>query len=120
MGVKESLLATRANLPTATVQVDGVGAVSLRGMTAGECDRWRSWCRENSDKPNGRENYRASLVAKCLVDEGGARMFNDLELSDISAMPSAVVEALYDAAADLCGFGVKQADKLEKNSESRQ
>jgi len=114
MSIREQLLALK--IPTATVKVAGIdGLVSLRGLTAGERDLWEQEVFSQRDIKKGVKNIRASLVVRCLTDETGVRLFTDTEIAQVGAMPSSVIDKLYEHCQRLSGLGAKDAEELEGN-----
>jgi len=92
---KEQILAT--SIPQEAVDVpEWGGKVNIRGLSASERDDYEQSLVEVG--PDGRtrvkktqHNVRASLVARCLVDEAGKRLFTDADvaaLGEKSARPS--------------------------------
>ncbi len=63
-------------------------------------------------------NVRERLVARCLVDSGGTRVFSDSEIADLGSKNSAVVLRLFDVAQRINGMSAAEVDSLEKNSVS--
>jgi hypothetical protein len=60
---------------------------------------------------------RARLVALCLVDDDGRRLFNDEEITQLSdELPASVVNTLFAAAQKLNGLDAGAAEEAEKNS----
>src|SRR5690606_31965338 len=90
------------------------GAVRVRGMTGAERDEWeadqvdpnlaRQW---NKLNPRQRQmairhrmrNIRARLVARCVVDENGNRLFSDKDVEKLGEVSAAVLNRLYEVAA---------------------
>lgn len=62
---------------------------------------------------------RARLVALCLVDEAGVRVFGDEDIEALSgAYPSAVIGMLFEAAQKLNGLAADAVADSAKNSDS--
>jgi hypothetical protein len=72
--------------------------------------------------PNGsvqRRNLvdaRAKLLAKCLIDEDGQRLFTDKEVKDLSAKSGAVIDRLFDIARRMSGLGKDAVEAKQGNS----
>jgi len=114
MSIREQLLALK--IPTATVKVAGIdGLVSLRGLSASDRDLWEQEVFSQRDIKKGVKNIRASLVVRCLTDEAGVRLFTDVEIAEVGAMPASVIDKLYEHCQRLSGLGAKDAEELEKN-----
>ena len=83
------------------------GTVLVRGMTGKERDAFevsllqpgRGGRREVSAV-----NVRAKVVARCVVDDDGNRMFTDGEASDLGDLPAAGLDRVYAVAARLSGM----------------
>ena len=74
--------------------------------------------------PNGsvqRRNLvdaRAKLLAKCLIDEDGHRLFTDKEVKDLSAKSGAVIDRLFDIARRMSGLGKDAVEAKAGNFEA--
>ena len=114
MSTRQKLLNLVAVIPTEKVEIKGVGTVTLRGLNAGERDRWEQYIHSTRDEKRGVINFRASLVCRTILDEGGARAYTDsTDLDEISTLPAAVVDKLFTVSQRLSGLGA-EADALEK------
>ena len=104
-----------------TIDVWG-GDVILRTMTGAERDAYEDSLFET--KGNNRKvnynNMRAKLVARCLIDETGNRMFNDKEIAALGEKNSKALDKLYTVAARLNGIGPAEEEALVKNSEGEE
>lgn len=63
-------------------------------------------------------NVRERLVARCLVDEAGVRVFSDGDIAELGSKNSAVVLRLFEIAQRINGMSKTDIEALEKNSES--
>jgi hypothetical protein len=63
-------------------------------------------------------NVRERLVARCLVDETGVRVFSDGDIAELGSKNSAVVLRLFEIAQRINGMSKTDIEALEKNSES--
>lgn len=112
---REDLLSAdrRPKCPQETVPVPALGGdVIVRGLTASEQDDFDAK-RSIGDGDNRRldvRNFRARLVARCLVDETGARLLGDHETAVIGDLPSEVVQPLFEVAVRLNGMGARKED----------
>ena len=86
----------------------------VRTMRAGERDAWEQ---EMIGKGEGerRENLRASLVARCLVDSSGQRVFADADVVALSAKAAGPVDRAFAVATRLNGLSQNDVEELEKN-----
>jgi hypothetical protein len=115
---KEDILGAK-DLITEDVEVsEWGGTVRLKMMTGTERDAY-----ESSIFKQGKANFaniRAKLLARCLVDDKGNRMFKDIDIEALGAKSSRVLDLLFDRAQKLNGLGIKDKEELIKNSESDQ
>lgn len=63
-------------------------------------------------------NIHARLVSKVLVDEGGNRIFNDVEAKNLGAKSAGVLARLFEIAQDMNGLGQKAAEDAKGNSDA--
>jgi hypothetical protein len=89
------------------------GSVRLRVMTGSERDRFES------DFVDGKKNVemvRAKLVAKCLVDEDGERLFTEAEIPQLSERSASVLDRLFQECMKLNRFSKDDVEELAGNS----
>jgi hypothetical protein len=99
----------------------GEGAVAiLRGMTGTDRDSYESGLVIQKGKRStvNLVDIRAKLVARCLIDEAGQRLFTDEEVGLVGAMRADLLDRLYKVAQRLCGLSDEDADDLGKSSPS--
>src|SRR4051812_11733960 len=65
-------------------------------------------------------NMHAKLVARSLVDEGGARLFPDADVIELGKKSAAALQRVWDVAAELSGLGGDAAEEAEGNSDAVQ
>lgn len=101
------------------------GEVLVRGLTGIERDAYEASIQQIRPKPDGtkevvlvRDNARAKLLVKCLVDEQGNRLFKDTDAPALGKKNGAILDRLYDVAAELSGMGDANEKELEGNSEA--
>lgn len=101
--------------------MEGEGAwqgktVRLRTIQADERDIFESRCFLSSerDEPFG---MRANLVAKCLVDADGARLFSETEIHLLGAKSGAALDELFHVCKKLNAMNIGQMEELAKKSE---
>ena len=116
---------TLSEIPRKTIDVpfpELHTAYRLREMSGTERDVFEiEQYKENSDgKQKVEMRYlRARLVALCLVDETGARLYADDEVSQLSdGVPAAVLAKLFVAAQTLNGMDADAVDNAGKNSDA--
>lgn len=92
--------------------------VMVRGLTAGERDRWESdavQIKGNIRTIKG--DMRASLIAKTVVDPNTKEpMFTRGDVERLAAKSARATERLFDAARKLSGMTEADVESLEKNS----
>ena len=59
------------------------GSVRVRGLTGTERDSFESSLIDAKRDAMKLDNVRAKLVAKCAVDENGARLFTDADVREL-------------------------------------
>lgn len=105
MSLKERMFALRASVPSEMVEIPGVGQVEVRGLTAAGRDAWEA--QTFRDKGKGMRNFRASLVAQCIF-ENGKPAFSVSDAEPLGDLPAAIIDRLYEVATKLSGMGVEQ------------
>ncbi|SHI68507.1 phage tail assembly chaperone [Streptomyces sp. 3214.6] len=103
------------------------GEVLVRGLTGIERDDYEASIQQIRPKPDGtkevvfvRGNARARLLVKCLIDEQGNRLFKDSDAPALGKKNGAIIDKLYDVAAELSGMGDANEAEIEGNSEAGQ
>lgn len=89
------------------------GSVKLRVMTGTERDRFES---EFVGGNKSVEMVRAKLVAKCLCDDDGKRLFTEQEIPELGEKSAAVLDRLFSECMKLNRFSKNDVDDLAKNS----
>jgi len=110
--LQSKFLALATQVPSEIVDVPGVGAVEVRGLTVSGRDQWFEMINAGKGK---HKNVRASLLALCM-HEDGKRIFSDAEASEIGTLPPSVVDKIFEVASRLSGLG--DQGETEGNSES--
>lgn len=89
------------------------GSVKLRVMTGTERDRFES------EFVNGNKSVdmvRAKLVAKCLCDDKGSRLFTEKEIPELGEKSAAVLDRLFTECMKLNRFTKDDVENLAGNS----
>lgn len=89
------------------------GSVKLRVMTGTERDRFEGEFVNNNKSV---EMVRAKLVAKCLCDDQGNRLFDEAEIPKLGEKSAAVLDRLFSECMKLNRFTKGDVDELAKNS----
>lgn len=106
------------DLPTERVEVpEWGGAVIVRGLTGAERDKFEaSIVIRKGDKTDfNPENMRAKLVALCVVDEQGNRLFTDDEAKLLGRKSAAALDRVFQVAQRLSGLNPGAVEDLAKN-----
>ncbi len=111
------------DMPTEIVPVpEWDGEVKVRTVTAQEKDAWE----ESLQKGKGRNikldlaNVRAKLVALCVVDDDGNRVFSDGDVLALGRKGAKAISRIYAAASELNGISDEDLETIVKNSEKTQ
>ena len=93
------------------------GTVRVRTMTGAERDAFEESVFETKGKDTkmNLKNFRSRLVAICVVDDKGERMFGDGEIPIIGKKSAKALDRVFSAAQKLNGIGQKEVDELTKN-----
>ena len=92
------------------------GSVIIRTMTAGERDLFeRDMLAARKSGAVLPANIRASVVARCLVDESGHRLFTDEDITDLAEKSAAAMDRVFAAAQKLNALSDEDVDELSKN-----
>ena len=107
---KDSILSSN-DLPNDIVEVpQWGGSVKVRGMTAGERDRF-----EDMIRTKGLGALRATLAAMCIIDEDGKRLFTDIEVNKLGDKSAEALDLVVEVASRLSGLTPEDADYLENS-----
>jgi len=120
-GTLQDLLSiARKRVVVKVAELDGM-EFTLRELSGTERDKFEAWTISEVDgKRTINTTYlRARLVALCMLDEGGARMVPDSEITTLSdGLSSSVLTTLFTAAQKLNGLDGAAVEDAAKNSES--
>jgi hypothetical protein len=86
------------------------GVVRVTGMSGHDRDEW-----ELSLVNGERQNIRASIAAKCIVDAKGKRLFADKQIEVLGQKSGAALNRVYEVAARLSGITDSDVEELEAN-----
>lgn len=114
-------LPTRVSLPSEQVHVPLLGGyLRVQGMTL----KQRAAFESSLQKPRSRSQRRAGdieidvselrqrLVAWCVVDDEGQRLFTDADIPALGDYPSAALEPIVEAAQRLSGIGENDIEEI--------
>lgn len=111
------LAAAGKKAPVAVAVPEWGGEVFLRVMTARERDAYEAeMCGQGGAGKINYDNFRARLVARCLCDESGTRLFSDADIPALGESSAPVIRLLFDEAQRINGMTVAEVEDLRKNS----
>jgi hypothetical protein len=90
--------------------------VLIRGLTGAQRDEFEATNRRNGDQ--NLTNVRARFLVRCIVNDGGVRIFADQDAAALGKKSSAAIDRLWDVATDLNGSSDKAVEETEGNSET--
>lgn len=94
-------------VPTEVVRVPELGGeIIVCGMTAAERDSWEAslFTGKGKHRQFNADNIRAKLVAKCVVDENGNRLFSEQDVATLGRVRVDVMARLHTVAQRLSGI----------------
>lgn len=116
---KDELLAA-VELPWEKVDLPELGRgkfVYVQGLSGRERDRFEQSL--VSRKGTRRENIRARLVVRCVVDApGGSRTYTDEDVDRVGRIRVDVIQRIWISAQRLTGFSDEDLDELGQVSET--
>ena len=110
---REGLMAALA-LRSEDVTLKGGGVVRVRTMTAGERIALGTSCVGEDGKIESGK-FSSRLVAACVVDENGARIFSDEDSAALLGGASDVFEAIFAASQRINGMGIDAVEAAKGN-----
>jgi len=92
------------------------GTVRISTITAADRDTFESMIFDTVDgKPVfKRDNFRAKLLAMCLVDANGKRLFSEGDIEILGRKSAKAVQRLFDIAQELNGTSEAAKEAIEK------
>lgn len=114
---KAAILAAQ-DLPTEIVDVpEWGGAVMVRGLSGRERDAFEADVQliNGKDITVNRQNFRAKLLSRCLVDESGARIFGPDDIEALGAKSAVAIDRVMDPALRLSGMSKEDVQELTEN-----
>lgn len=94
------------------------GHVFIRSLTGTERDEFEQslWVGEGMKKKQNLDNMRAKLVALCVIDDKGKRLFSSTDAAALGGKASAVLDKLFTMASKLNGLGIGDVEDAVKKS----
>lgn len=100
-----------SDIPTELVEVpEWGGSVKVRGMTAGERDRF-----DDMIRTQGLSALRATMAANGIIDEDGKRLFTDIEVGKLAEKSAEALDRVVEVVSRLSGLTPEDAEFLEGN-----
>ena len=109
------------DLRSRIVQVDVPewgGSVNIRPMDVRELDEYSNDAMRS--KSPGMRDLRTRLVAYCLCDENGKRLFTEQDIDALAGKSGTVMDRLYRACDELNDIGPKKIEDIAGNSPAGQ
>lgn len=94
------------------------GSVRLRPLTVTELDEYSNAIVRA--KQNGLANFRSRLVAYCMCDKNGVRLFDEQHIEGIAKRNAVIVNRLYEACDRLNDISPRKVEEIAGNSEAGQ
>jgi len=94
------------------------GSVLVRGMTGAERDAFEVAGRDQRTgqrRPDALSNVRAKLVARCVVDDDGTRLFTDADVAALGEKSGAAIDRVFAVAARLSGLGEEDQEEMTRD-----
>ena len=113
---RDQILAAQ-DLPTVDVEVpEWGGTVRVRMMTGGERDAFEAGTitRHGRKIEQNLVNIRARLVALCVVDEKGQRLFSEADAAALGQKSAAALNRVFNAAQQLNALTEEAAGAAEE------
>lgn len=98
---------------------NGDDVVRVRSVTIREWEIQQA--RNNRDAVGDKEpggKVAATLLARCIVDENGARLFKDDAATALAELPAGPAQKLSEGILEASGLTEKSADDIEGNSDA--
>jgi hypothetical protein len=94
------------------------GDVRVRSMTGCDRDAWEQalMASRSSDAKANFDNIRARMVALSVVDESGARLFDEADIVALGGKSAKALDRVYEAATRLNAIGDEEVAALGKPS----
>lgn len=93
------------------------GTVRVRSISGAERDAFEQAIvtRKGKSVQTNLANIRAKMVALCVVDEGGQRLFTDADVVALGRKSAAALDRVFSVAQRLAGLTDEDVDELAEN-----
>lgn len=113
---KEQILAANDRTEETVNVPEWGGDVVVRSMSGHDRDAIDAAMLDaQNNGGNAAENYRARVVAACVVNADGSRMFDDADIVELGGKSSLAISRVFDAAQRVSGLGKAGIERAEKN-----
>lgn len=119
MSLTREAILTADDLKREEVQVpEWGGSVFIRCMTGTERDAFESeaYTVRGKDVEINRENFRARLLVRVLVDEKCDRLFSQKDIAALGAKSGKALDRIFTSAMKINGLSKEDVEELTKNS----
>lgn len=93
------------------------GVCRLQSLTERERAEFELVVEKSQKDRETKRRLKAYLIAACLVDESGEKLFQPAEVDSLLSLDSLLTAKLFDACVEHCGFSKEDRDNVEKNSD---
>ena len=95
------------------------GTVRLKSLTGAQRDKYEAAIvdMKGKDPKIKLEDLKVRLLALCIVDEQGDRIFGDSkeDLQALGSKNAKIINRLFERCQSICGMTTKDVEELEKN-----
>jgi len=93
------------------------GSVYVQGMSGGDRDTFERSMVEIRGKQSSInwKNLRAKLVARCIVDSEGQRIFHDLDIDELGKKSAVALQRVFLVAQRLSGMADNEVEELTES-----
>jgi len=96
------------------------GTVRLTGLLGFERDKFEATVVGKTGKSMNFTNFRARLVALCIVDEDGERVFSDMDIGALGRKSAAALDRVFSVAQRLSGLSDDDVKELTEDFDEGQ
>lgn len=110
----EDFFAQRNKVPVERIVLKSIGAVHVHGLTGVQRVQWL----ENATKDDGTmdpQKYLPAMVAICVKNKAGKRLFDNDDILKIMELPSGVIVAITNVCSKLSGIGREADEAILRN-----
>lgn len=113
---RDQLLAAQA-LPYEDVEIAELGRVRVQGLSLAQRDEYESAVVENRGRnvAVNRENIRAKLIVRCLVNGNGERLLKDDDVALVGALAAKTLDRVFAVCQKLSGLSPDDLEVLAGN-----